>query len=39
MWKRRASYDPMRAAAEGKKKQMEARRKAQQKIGELENEK
>lgn len=26
MWKRRASYDPMKAAAEGKKKQEEARK-------------
>lgn len=26
MWKRRASYDPMKAAAEGKKKQDEARK-------------
>ncbi|GAB0092022.1 hypothetical protein DMENIID0001_069650 [Sergentomyia squamirostris] len=35
MWKRRASYDPMKAALEGKKKQDEARRLAQQsKLGE-----
>lgn len=26
MWRRRASYDPMKAAAEGKKKQEEARK-------------
>lgn len=30
MWKRRASYDPMKAAAEGKRKQEEAKRQAQQ---------
>lgn len=30
MWKRRASYDPLKAAAEGKKKAEEAKRLAQQ---------
>ncbi|XP_053683073.1 uncharacterized protein LOC128733485 isoform X2 [Sabethes cyaneus] len=30
MWRRRASYDPMKAALEGKKKQEEARRQAHQ---------
>jgi hypothetical protein len=30
MWKRRAKYDPMKAAMEGKKKQEEAKRTAQQ---------
>lgn len=30
MWKRRASYDPLKAAAEGKKKAEEAKRQAQQ---------
>lgn len=29
MWKRRASYDPMKAAAEGKRKQEESKRQAQ----------
>lgn len=30
MWKRRASYDPMKAAAEGKKKMEEAKKMTQQ---------
>lgn len=30
MWKRRASYDPLKAAAEGRKKAEEAKRMAQQ---------
>jgi hypothetical protein len=30
MWKRRASYDPLKAAAEGKRKAEEAKRLAQQ---------
>lgn len=30
MWKRRASYDPMKAAAEGKKKAEEAKKMLQQ---------
>lgn len=30
MWKRRASYDPLKAAAEGRKKAEEAKRLAQQ---------
>lgn len=30
MWRKRASYDPMKAAAEGKKKQELARRSSQQ---------
>lgn len=30
MWKRRASYDPMKAAAEGKRKMEEAKRQVQQ---------
>lgn len=30
MWKRRAKYDPMKAAAEGKRKQEELRRLQQQ---------
>lgn len=30
MWKRRASYDPMKAAAEGKKKMEEAKKITQQ---------
>lgn len=30
MWKRRASYDPLKAAAEGKKKAEEARKMLQQ---------
>ena len=29
MWKRRASYDPLKAAAEGKRKAEEAKRMAQ----------
>lgn len=32
MWKRRASYDPMKAAMEGKKKQEEAKRQVQQQM-------
>ncbi|XP_055694760.1 uncharacterized protein LOC129796666 isoform X1 [Lutzomyia longipalpis] len=35
MWKRRASYDPMKAALEGKRKQDEARRLAQQQQSKL----
>ncbi|XP_055532890.1 uncharacterized protein LOC129723000 isoform X2 [Wyeomyia smithii] len=35
MWRRRASYDPMKAAMEGKKKQEEARRQAQQQVERL----
>lgn len=30
MWKRRASYDPLKAAAEGRRKAEEAKRMAQQ---------
>ena len=30
MWKRRASYDPLKAAAEGRRKAEEAKRLAQQ---------
>lgn len=30
MWKRRASYDPMKAAAEDRKKKEEAKRQVQQ---------
>lgn len=29
MWRRRATYDPMKAAAEGRKKQEEAKKVAQ----------
>lgn len=29
MWRRRATYDPMKAAAEGRKKQEEAKKAAQ----------
>lgn len=32
MWKRRASYDPLKAAAEGKKKADEAKRTIQQQM-------
>jgi hypothetical protein len=32
MWKRRASYDPLKAAAEGRKKAEEAKRLAQQQM-------
>lgn len=32
MWKRRATYDPMKAAAEGRKKQEEAKKTTQKTI-------
>ncbi|XP_058830132.1 uncharacterized protein LOC131689211 isoform X2 [Topomyia yanbarensis] len=35
MWRRRASYDPMKAAMEGKRKQEEARRQTQQQVDRL----
>ncbi|XP_055590167.1 uncharacterized protein LOC129742309 [Uranotaenia lowii] len=35
MWRRRASYDPMKAAMEGKRKQEEAKRAAQQQVDRL----
>jgi len=35
MWRRRASYDPMKAAAEGRKKQEEARRQQHQQQSKL----